>query len=810
MGSAFTAVADDATAVFWNPAGLPQIGHQEISGTHANLYDAEIKDNFVVFALPISERVAVAADWYHSGFEDAELRFGENRFDLSAAWRPRRHFSFGLTAKYFTRDIALDESTVRQGSGQGIDVGVLAAPVAGLRVGLAVQDLFDSEVEYDGAGSSIAFPQATRFGASYQFGELGTVALDIDDRVHLGGEYVGLKPVALRAGMEIDRSGEDDPTYTMGLGAKVGVLRFDVAQVIHPVLDATTHVGLSLAFSFNPAQVRIESVETSDLFVSQYKSYASRPVGVAIVRNMQDRPLATKVSTFIQGLMDAPTEQDVVLRPNVVQEVPLIAVLSNQAMEEPADRVVQWQVAATYASQRLPRTEKKIARAVAYGPGAIDWEKGVAQAAAFVTSRDAAIEELARRAVSLGGEAFDDAYQPNIHFAATIFDAVEVLGVTYVSDPHNPYASISTTTRAVDTVLYPRQTLAQKTGDCDDTTVLMAALLGNVGIESQIVDVPGHLFLMFDSGLHEQHRLALSMSEDLYVIEDGRVWIPIETTALGRGFAEAWREGAEAYRGWKSRGRLSLVSVSAAQTEFPPADLPGEPAPAAELDVSRFQALLDHDSQTLRGWSDDYIATRFVDVRENTTPSESALNELARVQFLGGDIEGAKRELQRLLASNASSASANNNAAVIEIAEGSPETALQFLSVALESDRNDPGIRLNLGLVFYAAGDSVQAWRLLDRAVQDCGGLESAAALLGAKVGPIHDRGQGTAITNEEVVELLQKALLAVPESFADETIAAPDSTSIYPTPNQPMRLQVAATRGVQIQRLHELMYWKE
>src|SRR5438045_2589889 len=35
MGGAFSSIADDATALFWNPAGLPLIGHEEVTGSHA-------------------------------------------------------------------------------------------------------------------------------------------------------------------------------------------------------------------------------------------------------------------------------------------------------------------------------------------------------------------------------------------------------------------------------------------------------------------------------------------------------------------------------------------------------------------------------------------------------------------------------------------------------------------------------------------------------------------------------------------------------------------------------------------------------
>src|ERR1700752_1482628 len=60
MGRAFSSIADDATALFWNPGGLARIGHQEIAGTHANLFDSGIKDDFAAFVLPLSLNHAAA------------------------------------------------------------------------------------------------------------------------------------------------------------------------------------------------------------------------------------------------------------------------------------------------------------------------------------------------------------------------------------------------------------------------------------------------------------------------------------------------------------------------------------------------------------------------------------------------------------------------------------------------------------------------------------------------------------------------------------------------------------------------------
>ena len=75
MGGAFSALADDASALFWNPAGLARVGHQEIAVSHANLFGTGIRDDLVSFVLPLSPDRAAAADWYHSGFDDGVLGF---------------------------------------------------------------------------------------------------------------------------------------------------------------------------------------------------------------------------------------------------------------------------------------------------------------------------------------------------------------------------------------------------------------------------------------------------------------------------------------------------------------------------------------------------------------------------------------------------------------------------------------------------------------------------------------------------------------------------------------------------------------
>src|SRR5262249_60153633 len=119
---------------------------------------------------------------------------------------------------------------------------------------------------------------------------------------------------------------------------------------------------------------------------------------------------------------------------------------------------------------------------VAYAPGAIDWSAGTAQAAAFVTPRDPAVEGLSREAARTVLESSATIYgNRNVALMAAMVDALATVGVAYVPDPQNPFATVAEAQHAVDTIYYPAQTLERRTGDCDDSTVLRASLLASVG-----------------------------------------------------------------------------------------------------------------------------------------------------------------------------------------------------------------------------------------------------------------------------------------------------------------------------------------
>jgi hypothetical protein len=182
--------------------------------------------------------------------------------------------------------------------------------------------------------------------------------------------------------------------------------------------------------------------------------------------------------------------------------------------------------------------------------GRNDWDGNATSLRYFVTPEEPAILKYTRDVLwkhrdSLTGI---DPELELFHKARSLIN--EFSGsLTYVNDPQ----------QSADYVQYPSQTLQLRGGDCDDFTVCVSSLLNSIGISTAFVDVVppqdssrSHIYILFDTGVTPVHGNAISQNPKRYITRTGpkgseTLWIPMETTAIMRGFTEAWSEGAQEY-----------------------------------------------------------------------------------------------------------------------------------------------------------------------------------------------------------------------------------------------------------------------
>lgn len=214
MGGAYVAVVDDATAVYWNPAGLARISKSEAVLVHTNwLVDTSF--DFVAIAFPVGNRGIFGASITSLSTDDMEVRTvllpegtGE-RFstsDLSAglsyALNLTDRFSLGVTAKYISQKI-----WHMSASGFAMDIGTLfKTNFNGMTIGMSISN-FGTSMRLQGNDIFVNYDEAPNFGGS-------------NDRIPAFKQTENYSlPLLLRVGVAMDIVNTESNVVTVALNA---------------------------------------------------------------------------------------------------------------------------------------------------------------------------------------------------------------------------------------------------------------------------------------------------------------------------------------------------------------------------------------------------------------------------------------------------------------------------------------------------------------------------------------------------------------------------------------------------------------
>ncbi len=210
MGSAYVAVASDASAVFWNPAGIAFVRNVQYESSVASL---PLKRNQISFVASkgFERKYALALGVISHGVGDIDGRdeMGEVTGDFSTresvilstfAYRFGAS-SFGVSAKYLRSSLV-----TLIGNGFGFDFG-LQHRFNQLTFGVTMRDVL-GKVSWNG-GLSESIPLSVQGGFSFRPNQLPLVlSSDLywvknqDPLFRVGGEYFLIDYFGLRAGFD--------------------------------------------------------------------------------------------------------------------------------------------------------------------------------------------------------------------------------------------------------------------------------------------------------------------------------------------------------------------------------------------------------------------------------------------------------------------------------------------------------------------------------------------------------------------------------------------------------------------------------
>jgi len=720
MGGAFVAVADDGNTITWNPAGLPRLRRTEFTSSYGDLYGMGISHSYFGLVKPFSDAFALGLDWSYAGFDDQELGSSDNKLNLSFGYQPHKLISIGANLKYVFRDLTLDGTSYGQSSGIGYDLGLLISPLKNLKFGLGLYDLGGTSVMYDNNVEEVILKQAMKFGIAWNPIEAMTVAMDIDDRIHFGTEYIIKNMLGIRAGFRWDYNSES-PVFTpsAGMSLKYKTLILEYGFENHPYLGQTNR--FSIALQFSPAVVSITStvINHNPIFRSLHRYYETNPFAKVGIKNISDADLPVNVSLFLPTMMSNPHSETITLPPKSDEEYELGVSFSADVLttkKAAFDNLVQPEIKVTYKQGgEEKQAQKKLESSYVLGKGKLTWSNPD-MIACYVTPADAVVDKFSRNNIQYYTPVLNDYFgRSNLGRGIILYDALGTHGLVYNIDLQTPFLEIADDKTTFDNVKYPGEMLRDKIGDCDDLTTLYGTLLNNLGIETMFLDVfkpgAGHIFLMFDSGVKPDDVKKYFLDETEVVVLNDKVWIPIEATLVGKPFFSAWKQGSLKYNEMKAENYVNEISVAEATAIYPAGShiTPDMPMP----EISGINDLLKEDIKQYGQWLEQIV---YAAVGNELTSGEDYYD--AGVKYMEFHrYKEAISMLETAINMKPNFPDAINTLGVSYTKKGDFETSLEFYEKALEQQPDHPGFMLNIAIAHFMMGNKGIAREKYDEVV---------------------------------------------------------------------------------------------
>ncbi len=436
---------------------------------------------------------------------------------------------------------------------------VFAGP--GLSISSRISREFQLGVKLFAAGSQSFFPNLTLPDSTGPYGQLNV----------LGGASAKL---ALNPSYKLSLAVEPSLRYLYGLGPldRLNGMSFGVG------------FGANYRFGQDPdapqssiRAIRFAETRLPPRFAAMQSYYSTTPSGTVGMANGEKYPLTDiEISFFQAGFMDAPTACGRIdrLGPGEKAEIPLLASYNEQVFSTQGVTPLNGEIIVAYIANGKPVEQRQTVSYDLYDRNALTWDDD-RKAAAFITPQDSAVRNYASHIRQVHKDAANPYLSANLQFAMQAFGALAELGMFYQVDPTSPFTDAQESALLVDSISLPRETLARRTGDCDDLTVLFSAMLQTVGIPTALVTIPGHIYTAFNTGVPSRSYRNLHPDRNMFIEKDGELWVLVEITLIGNAdFLKAWNMGVSEFRKYdndtKARG---FYPVAEAQELYRPVSL---------------------------------------------------------------------------------------------------------------------------------------------------------------------------------------------------------------------------------------------
>ncbi len=265
MGSAFVGVADDASTIFWNVAGIARLGKNTVIFDHTQ-WIADLQYNYLAGSLDLGNYGALGVSLVASNYGEMNVTtitepegtgqvFSVKDYAFSLAWAINLTEDFAIG---FNPKIVYESIWQTSGWALGIDMGILYnTPFKGFTLGMSITN-FSSKMRLQGTSDIVLYdpdpnttgnngripadlhtdswslPLVFTMGLSYKVldSDMHKLIIDVDahhpsdnyESISAGGEYVFHDYLSIRGGYKTLFLKDAEESFALGAGIKQQIL----------------------------------------------------------------------------------------------------------------------------------------------------------------------------------------------------------------------------------------------------------------------------------------------------------------------------------------------------------------------------------------------------------------------------------------------------------------------------------------------------------------------------------------------------------------------------------------------------------
>ena len=251
MGGGFISLADDASAIYYNPAMLPYLNYQEFSVMHIDLFEGT-QYNYAGWVFPDTKLGGFGVGFFRIGTDDilgrsnfiADRTFGYSQSQILVSYGQKLSTDVSFGASFKIVNQSLDELS---DYGLGLDIGFSLKLSKYITSGMIFRDIVPAELKLDAISETTPISYAGGIGIkALPFIKKSVINAafeleKIEDRtvkVHSGSEILIDNKFAIRGGYDKDN-------ISFGAGVLINRIKVDYAYKILDDINDSHRFSLS-------------------------------------------------------------------------------------------------------------------------------------------------------------------------------------------------------------------------------------------------------------------------------------------------------------------------------------------------------------------------------------------------------------------------------------------------------------------------------------------------------------------------------------------------------------------------------------